>query len=95
MVWLVGAWIGCLSMVVLFNSVLGKIRLLAYIGRNSMLFYVIHWLPLSISKKIIIQIYPLIEPVQLTVMLMAIVVVTLWAVARCRKYIPAWRIGEG
>lgn len=95
MVWLVGAWIGCLSMVVLFNSVLGRISLLAYIGRNSMLFYVIHWLPLFVSQKIIIQICPSIEPIQLTVTLMVIVALTLLAAARCRKYIPSWCIGEG
>lgn len=89
------AWLGCLSMTVVFNSVVGKIGFLAYIGRHSMMFYVIHWLPLYISKPIILQVNPDITSAELSVALAAIEVITLSIISCQRKRIPAWWLGEG
>lgn len=91
---MLGSFFGCLTMTFLFNSFLGKIGFLAFIGRHSMMYYVVHCIPLHVSRPIITKLYPDIEPVTLSLILIVIVTITLLIVTWQRKRIPPVLLGE-
>ena len=92
-VWIFCSWLGCLSLIIIFKK-LPKIRPLAYIGRHSMTYYVIHWLPLYFSSHIVRYFYPDIDQFALTAILITFVFLTLALFTWKDKWIPAWWVGE-
>lgn len=94
LIWLLGSVFGCLTMLFLFNSFLDKIGFLTFIGRHSMMYYVVHCIPLYLTRFIITKLYPNIEPVTLFLIMIVILTITLLIVTWQRKRIPPVLLGE-
>ena len=94
LVWILGSFCGCITMTFLFNSFLGKIGFLSFIGRHSMMYYVVHCIPLYVTRFIITKLYPDINPVTLSLIMIVILTLTLLIVTWQRKRIPPVLLGE-
>lgn len=92
--WVVGALLGCLSMVVICRPFVGKVKFLSFIGRHSMMYYVLHWPILYISAPIIKKLCPEIDPYTLTITLAVILILCLSLATWKRKWIPPVLLGE-
>lgn len=93
-IWAIDSWLGCLSMIIIFRPFLDKIKFLTYIGRYSMMYYVLHYTILYVSKAIVLWFCPDIGPYKLTAVLAVILIVTLALATWKRKWIPSVLLGE-
>lgn len=91
--WMGATWIGCMTAIIIFRKI-PTIKPLAYIGRHSMIYYVMHWLPLYFASHTIRYFYPEIDQYALTAILIAFVFLTLALFTWKDKWIPAWWLGE-
>lgn len=91
--WMAGAWVACLAAVVLFRT-LPVCKPLAYVGRESMVFYVVHWLPLVLTKNIVLMVYPDISNNALTATLLVATAAFLALVSwqHCLHSLWLWKI---
>lgn len=92
--WIVTSYVGCVALSLIFRYI--SFSLFEYLGRNSMLYYVIHWIPIMIAHKTITSFVPDLSPKLLLLSVFCFVCVTLGvcSLPGIRKQIPAWVLGE-
>lgn len=90
------SWIGCLTISFVIRLFPFRIWLLEYLGKDSMLFYVVHWIPLLAANKLLLFLFPALDAWLLFVysLVMVSVVLLICVSFRLRGYIPAWCLGE-
>lgn len=93
LVWMFGSYLGCLSLVFIFRK-FGNVRLLAFIGRHSMLYYVTHWTLLLLAQNALLRFRPEISPELLTLCLFLSLLASMLCLTWARKWLPKAWLGE-
>ena len=92
--WALLSWIGCISFAKLF-SLLPNIPIIHYIGRYSMRFYVVHWIPIIVASKAINIIQPEgIDPYLKLLIELLLLIATFTIMILTSKHIPKQIFGE-
>lgn len=93
-IWLITACLGCISMIIVTNKFLSRFNILAYIGRKSMLFFAVHWIPLRIARDIVNWKFPDWSIIEISSFYFIFVALTLLLVLFLQQYLPKWIFGE-
>ena len=88
------SWIGCLSISFVIRLLFFRISFLEYLGKDSMLFYVMHWIPLFVTNKLLVYCFPALERWSLFAYSSVSVFTVLLICVLLRHRIPAWCLGE-
>lgn len=88
------SWVGCLSLSSLIRLLPFRVSFLEYLGKNSMLFYVVHWIPLFVVNKLLVLLFPALATWLLFAYSLVFVLIVLLICVLLRRHIPAWCLGE-
>lgn len=92
-IFLLGSALGCVGFACAFRR-FGHLRPLAYLGRNSMLFYAVHWIVLRHSRILIVHFCPDLPKPCLALLLLAILTACLALLALKKHLLPKVLLGE-
>ena len=88
------SWIGRLYLSFIIRLLPFRIPFLEYLGRESMLFYVVYWIPLLVANKLLVLLFPALNVWLLFAISLLTVFVVLLTCALFRNHIPGWCLGE-
>ena len=88
------SWIGCLSLSFVIRLLPFRVSFLEYLGKDSMLFYVAHWIPLLVANRLLTLLFPALGTWLLFAYSLVFVFIVLLICVLLRRYIPAWCLGE-
>jgi hypothetical protein len=93
-IWLITAYLSRISIIIVINKFLSRFNILAYIDKKSMLFFVVHWIPLRIARNIINWKIPNRFIIEISSFYIIFVTLTLLSVLLLQQYLPKWALGE-